>query len=327
MQDFADSTISLSEKRSRFGPFDLELRRFFYVRTLQRSMEQLESGALRLRIPRLRGVRRRHAGLPFHATPEVFLQQEGATVFTMPEEQFVLREGEICLMPQGVPHEERVEARERPYSTLVTMCHPAAYSFHYNIGTDSGLGWRAEGLDFFPVADIDVFTGFWDEIARASEDDRTDGHLLEEPYVRGLLLAALAWMRRLPSGASKRATSHHPLVTRCLDLIQANLADLKLNVVWLARQCGCTPDHLGRLMMREAGRTVLDCIRSARLDLAKELLAGGRLSIGEVAWACGFGTQSHFNRVFLALIGETPGAWRKTRAVRGRPGASKLSRS
>jgi len=52
-------------------------------------------------------------------------------------------------------------------------------------------------------------------------------------------------------------------------------------------------------------------INSLRINKAKELLADPSLPISEVMFACGFGNQSSFNRVFQELCGCTPREYKK----------------
>jgi AraC-like DNA-binding protein len=44
------------------------------------------------------------------------------------------------------------------------------------------------------------------------------------------------------------------------------------------------------------------------------------LSLADVAMFCGFADQSHFARVFIAIVGLSPGTWRRIHAV----GSNKL---
>jgi AraC family L-rhamnose operon transcriptional activator RhaR/AraC family L-rhamnose operon regulatory protein RhaS len=55
------------------------------------------------------------------------------------------------------------------------------------------------------------------------------------------------------------------------------------------------------------GRTLVEYVQSVRVERARELLAGGGLSILDVAMRCGFGNLSHFYHVFKAHTGQTPG--------------------
>ena len=83
-----------------------EARRIrLYRCLLSQACDRMEERRLTMKVPRLRGLRRR-GGAPFHATPELFFQQEGSALFEMPEERFDAASGEVCLMPRGMPHAE-----------------------------------------------------------------------------------------------------------------------------------------------------------------------------------------------------------------------------
>ena len=48
-----------------------------------------------------------------------------------------------------------------------------------------------------------------------------------------------------------------------------------------------------------------------RVEVAKQKLREGRLSLRDVALACGFADQSHLTQVFARSVGVSPGAWRR----------------
>jgi AraC-like DNA-binding protein len=48
-----------------------------------------------------------------------------------------------------------------------------------------------------------------------------------------------------------------------------------------------------------------------RIEVAKEKLRDGGLSLSDVALTCGFANQSHLTRVFTRMVGVSPGAWRR----------------
>jgi len=48
-----------------------------------------------------------------------------------------------------------------------------------------------------------------------------------------------------------------------------------------------------------------------RIDVAKEMVRDGRLSVSDVAAACGFCDQSHLTRDFTRMVGVSPRAWRR----------------
>ncbi len=47
------------------------------------------------------------------------------------------------------------------------------------------------------------------------------------------------------------------------------------------------------------------------MTAAKQLMAVRDLSLSEIAISAGFANQSHFTRVFSAVIGVSPAVWRR----------------
>ena len=73
-------------------------------------------------------------------------------------------------------------------------------------------------------------------------------------------------------------------------------------------------DHLTRLFRMHAGVGFVVFVRAERLKRAERLLAIPRLSVKEVATACGFSRSAYFIQCFRAEHGLSPARWRKRRA-------------
>jgi AraC-like DNA-binding protein len=52
-----------------------------------------------------------------------------------------------------------------------------------------------------------------------------------------------------------------------------------------------------------------------RVERAQGLMLHSDASLGKIAIDCGFADQAHFNKSFRRIVGESPGAWRRARAV------------
>jgi AraC family transcriptional regulator len=97
---------------------------------------------------------------------------------------------------------------------------------------------------------------------------------------------------------------------RAKELITANLnGDVSLNR--LAAECGLSPRHFARAFRQSTGVSPHRWLMRYRVARARQLLANPRLSLTQIALACGFSDQSHFTRAFTAAAGATPGAWRR----------------
>ena len=105
------------------------------------------------------------------------------------------------------------------------------------------------------------------------------------------------------------------LATWQLNRVEEMLAaDLRgdISLVDLASRCNLSASHFARAFRQSTGLSPHQWLLQRRVDEAKRLLRDRRLSLSEVALACGFGDQSHFTRVFTRLTGSSPGAWRRT---------------
>lgn len=99
---------------------------------------------------------------------------------------------------------------------------------------------------------------------------------------------------------------------RAKDLIASRLnGDISISEI--AAECGLTPSYFARQFAEATGTTPHRWLLKMRVQQAKQLMAEGRLSLAEVAIACGFADQSHFTRVFSRETGATPRAWRDHR--------------
>jgi AraC-like DNA-binding protein len=102
---------------------------------------------------------------------------------------------------------------------------------------------------------------------------------------------------------------------KALLFIEANFhASLKLDQV--AREGGMSVSCFERHLKKQTGMTFVAYVNNLRVARARELLQVTSTSMLQIALSCGFGNQSHFNRVFKKLTGCTPGDCRKENTYR-----------
>ncbi|MCL2448454.1 MAG: AraC family transcriptional regulator [Polyangiaceae bacterium] len=140
-------------------------------------------------------------------------------------------------------------------------------------------------------------------------EDRPWGSL----YVEGLslTLASYVYARyRTVEVPNPEAPLPMPEAERLVSYVEEHLgADIGLTD--LATLVGYSPDRLARVFKKSFGVSPYQYVLRRRVERAKALLRGRAESIGEVAVACGFATQSHFTSAFKARTGLTPRAYRR----------------
>lgn len=80
----------------------------------------------------------------------------------------------------------------------------------------------------------------------------------------------------------------------------------ELTIEDLAAVSGLSPYHFARTFKRSTGFSPYHYVLRRRTELAKQLLAAGKVPLSDVARACGFGSQSHFSARFREVTGLTP---------------------
>ena len=79
----------------------------------------------------------------------------------------------------------------------------------------------------------------------------------------------------------------------------------------LAREVRISPFHFIRQFEAVFGLTPHQFRIASRIELAKELLAGGDYSVTDVCMEVGFSSLGSFSALFAQRVGETPSAYRR----------------
>jgi CheY-like chemotaxis protein len=99
-------------------------------------------------------------------------------------------------------------------------------------------------------------------------------------------------------------------VARVRDAIEANLGEPGFGVAELARAVFQDRSHLYRRIQSLFGESPSDLIRRLRLERAAAMLATASGNVGEVAYAVGFASVSHFTKCFREAYDVTPAVYR-----------------
>ncbi|MDR1461716.1 MAG: AraC family transcriptional regulator [Azoarcus sp.] len=85
-----------------------------------------------------------------------------------------------------------------------------------------------------------------------------------------------------------------------------------LSVSDAASHVGLSSSCFTRHFKAETGHSPHEYLTLRRIDAAKALLLGSALSVQQIAYDTGYGSEENFNRAFRKKVGLPPGAFRKT---------------
>ncbi len=100
-------------------------------------------------------------------------------------------------------------------------------------------------------------------------------------------------------------------VERAIDYMKHHLAE-KCTLQTLAAHVNFSPIYFHKLFTEATGKSPYTYLLELRLTLAQRMLASTDTPLSEIAYGCGFGTQSYFQYVFSRHTGLTPAAYRRS---------------
>jgi AraC-like DNA-binding protein len=92
--------------------------------------------------------------------------------------------------------------------------------------------------------------------------------------------------------------------------VAAHWDDPDLRLSQVAVYAGLSPIHFGRVFRRVTGERLTQFVLRRRVTEAKRQMTQPDRTITDIAFACGFGSLTHFNRVFHRFERCSPSKWR-----------------
>jgi AraC-like DNA-binding protein len=101
-----------------------------------------------------------------------------------------------------------------------------------------------------------------------------------------------------------------PAITKAKKFIQDNQAE-EISLADVAGAVNTSTFYFCKMFKKATGLNFTEYLARVRVEKAKNLLLNPNLRISEVAFAAGFQSLSHFNRVFRRIAGESPTRYRE----------------
>lgn len=119
-----------------------------------------------------------------------------------------------------------------------------------------------------------------------------------------------------PRAIPNRRVVMAPWQVRCIRGYIAAHLHTTINTVDLARVAQSGPSRLKRAFKEIFGCTPHQYVIRRRVERAQRLMSISDDSLGQIAAQCGFVGQSHLSNLFYKIVGERPGAWRRSHGAR-----------
>lgn len=103
----------------------------------------------------------------------------------------------------------------------------------------------------------------------------------------------------------KSNTKQNTAIQKATKFIKENLSE-NLNLDTVAAYVSLSPIHFHNLFKSAVGKTLRDYVEEKRINQAINLLSTTDMTLAEIAYSCGFSSQSYFSFVFKRKLNTTP---------------------
>ena len=236
-----------------------------------------------------------------HGNWQIMILLDGEVTVTAEGVTHALEPGGVCLVPPLLPHLTQPPAG-LPRFTLIDlrlMPMPATPLAEHLAQTTRGrvVSWKVDP----------------DEIDREAKALRRVLTRLERP-ASPYVMAPLWRMLAPPLDEAALFDAPPPVpdsrVLFAVAVMRERIAD-PLSIEHLADRVQLSTSQLGRLFKEHLDTTPHAYLQQLRLEQARQYLTSSRLSIKQIAAACGFGSPHHFSRLFHQEVGMTATDFRR----------------
>jgi AraC-like DNA-binding protein len=276
-----------------------ELRREFQTLLLAR-VRRPGAQAARLKVPSSSGGAPQD-GMAYAFKPEIHFQLEGESEFILPGDRLLLLGGETAIMPALMPH-RLAPAAPGVSRRMVASFYSSAVSIRY-----AQTGAELEAIGFYPTSRLRQLVEITELLIDFHHGNRPHG----APLLQALE-ASLLWMLidLLDDEVPETGTDSNR-VFQVKWLVHSHLSNPELSVAFLAEQMRVSSGYLSHIFGGGPDGSLVQYIHQQRVARAIEALGSNKLSVSEIAWACGFTDPGYFSRIFRKQTGMTPQAYRK----------------
>ncbi|UQZ37661.1 AraC family transcriptional regulator [Paenibacillus sp. PK3_47] len=247
----------------------------------------------------------------FHSTYEIFHLMKGKRTFFIKDRTMVVDEGHIIIIAPDVLH-RTTDAQASGYERLVINIHGEELPWTDGISREFIRPLFAEDYLIIkcPLQERLMIDEISHSILREIREQPPGFELYAQTLVLQLIIACCRQVIQSSTEPSEAPSPAHERIMEVVRFINSQyMQDLSLPAV--AEKFYVSPYYLSRFFKEATGFTFVEYLNSVRVKEAKQLLEQTSLKASLIARKVGFGSITHFGRVFKQVTGHAPLYYRK----------------
>lgn len=132
----------------------------------------------------------------------------------------------------------------------------------------------------------------------------------EEIILQSLLLELIYTIGKDSKNKKGSLTENHLTIEKSINYINEHLTE-NLSLEKISKEMSFSPIYFHNTFKATVGKTLRDYIEEQRIKKAENLLLTTKYSLTQIAYECGFSSQSYFSYVFKRRMKKTPREYAK----------------
>ena len=229
---------------------------------------------------------------------------------TMFEIELPIGNGGISYM-DGISHpiSENIVICAKPGQLRHTILPFMCYYVHMIVNEGSIFDILSSLPNYMELSDTEDIK----ELFTSMYEHYTTGTSKEDILLQSLILKLVYLLDQKASASSEK---YHPghnnreVIEQTIKYIKENLSE-NLSLTSLAERINFSPIYFHKLFKASTGMTLHEYIENQRIKRSADLLISTSMTLSQIAYECGFSSQSYFSYAFERNMGMTPRAYAK----------------
>jgi len=240
---------------------------------------------------------RKYTNLHYHNEIELYYLLKGRIKYFVNDKTFILNEGDLIIIPQGILHSN--DSEDCLYNERLLLNFD---STHYTSEITPILKDLCSNIIIhIPKENQSVIENIFQKIETEYNSNNKKRDILLKLYISELVIFLHRYRVNNPFSEEKTDI----IMQKIADYININYnEDLSLSI--LSKTFSMSESYISRRFKQSIGVSINEYINYIRISHAEQILKTEKLPITDIALKCGYNDSSYFSSVFKKFKGITP---------------------
>ncbi|OAS82719.1 AraC family transcriptional regulator [Metabacillus litoralis] len=247
----------------------------------------------------------------FHSTFEIFYLISGKREFFLKDRTLVINEGDIVIISPNILHRTtntEIHKHERLIVNIHEICMAAGNPSYRNILQP--LFEQEYIIVRCPLQEQLLIETLSQSIIQEIQLKKPGFEMYAQTLVLQLLIICCRHVQQTSIEQIESPSTMHERISEVVRYINNNYM-YELSLQSVADKFYVSPYYLSRFFKEVTGFTFVEYLNNVRIKEAKKLLESSSIKVNLIYKKVGFGSVTHFGRVFKAVTGYAPLHYRK----------------